>query len=452
MFFLVSLTLSVSLFVSLLFWTDLHPYESFSIAYFLFILIHLIDRIGKKIVIKEFIVAMATLTILVMPVLFYHKFNETNDIAVLWDNYMRESVDSYYTYTLPAILALSFGLFIKNPFIRITNLDYQAILKLKTYNIITIQHVSFLFVLGLIGTFVIDFVPGSLRFVFYLLQYTLYVSGLYAYYSTIKFRKLFFYSTIILLFYNAIRQAMFGEFIYFVALCGIVLLIGNKSTFLRKSVIILLGLYLIVILQTIKFTYRQSYWEGQARTTYFFELFYNNLFNFKLLEDDLSIFQLGSRFNQGILVSETLDKVPSMYPFAHGETIFESLRAIFLPRFLDENKRKAGGAANLERFLGIKNLKYSMNIGPLGEGYGNFGRLGGIIYMFFYGLTFNVLIYALLKTTKSSLTIVLWFPFIFFYSMHVETDMLTTFNSMFKGSIYLFILIKLTRLFWGLRL
>ena len=96
--------------------------------------------------------------------------------------------------------------------------------------------------------------------------------------------------------------------------------------------------------------------------------------------------------NQGWLVAMTMKKVPDKFDFAYGETIWQSVAAAIVPRFIWPDKPEAGGKANLKRFWGYNLVGFSMNIGPFGEGYANFDKIGGIIYMFFYGLFFNFLL------------------------------------------------------------
>ena len=140
--------------------------------------------------------------------------------------------------------------------------------------------------------------------------------------------------------------------------------------------------------------------------------------------------------NQGWLVALTMKKVPAKRPFANGETIITSVEAAILPRFLWEDKPKAGGKNNLLRFWGYSIYGVSMNIGPLGEAYGNFDVFGGIIFMFFYGLFFNYMFQRVLKFSEKKPTIILWLPFLFFYSIQMETDLLTTMGALVKGLIF----------------
>jgi len=164
------------------------------------------------------------------------------------------------------------------------------------------------------------------------------------------------------------------------------------------------------------------------------------------------LFLTSVRMNQGWLVAMTMNKVPRKYDFAYGETIATSVAAAIIPRFIWPNKPEAGGKANLKRFWGYNLVGYSMNIGPLGEAYANFDRFGGIIYMFFYGLFFNLVLSLILRYSEKRPTIVLWVPFLFYYAIGVETDLLSTMGSLIKGLIFTWIVFKLFRIAFRLDL
>ena len=117
--------------------------------------------------------------------------------------------------------------------------------------------------------------------------------------------------------------------------------------------------------------------------------------------------------------------------------------SIICAAFSLADKPEAGGKANLKRFWGYNIKGYSMNIGPEGEAYANFGVNGGIIYMFFYGVFFNLLLSIILKLAEKRPTIILWLPFLFLYVISVETDLLTTMNAIIKTSLFTLIVFRL---------
>ncbi len=87
-----------------------------------------------------------------------------------------------------------------------------------------------------------------------------------------------------------------------------------------------------------------------------------------------------------------------------------------------------------------------MNIGPFGEAYANFDKTGGVIYLFFYGLFFNFVLSTILKYAEKRPTLVLWLPFLFFYSVGVETDLLSTMGFLLKGLFFTWLVFKAFRI------
>src|SRR6185437_7936000 len=166
-----------------------------------------------------------------------------------------------------------------------------------------------------------------------------------------------------------------------------------------------------------------------ADPAYFAELITEKTTNPSMLFDNPNkLFFVAVRANQGWLVARTMNHVPSDYPFANGETIWESVAASFVPRVLWPDKPEAGGKANLKRFWGFDINGFSMNIGPIGEAYASFGERGAIVYMFFYGLFFNFMLTVILRLAEKTPTLILWLPYLFMYSITVEADLLITMN------------------------
>src|SRR5690606_15706315 len=93
------------------------------------------------------------------------------------------------------------------------------------------------------------------------------------------------------------------------------------------------------------------------------------------------------RLNQGWIISAIMYNVPFKEPFADGSTIAEAVSASILPRFLDKNKKRAGGQENFEKFTGLQiGSGTSMGLSIIGESYANFDVIGGIVFMGVWGL------------------------------------------------------------------
>ena len=237
---------------------------------------------------------------------------------------------------------------------------------------------------------------------------------------------------------------MFGELIFILACSMVLILLVRKITFNRKMLVAISGIVFIIIIQSVKMEYREKVWTsgGGADPVYYAQLISERILEPSSLLAPGRMFFIAVRLNQGWLVAMTMNKVPAKYSFANGETIWMSIAAAIVPRFLWPDKPETGGKANLRRFWGFTLQGYSMNLGPFGEGYANFNTVGGMFYMFFYGLFFNFMLTSILKLAEKRSTIILWIPFLFYYSIGVETDLLSTMGSLLKGIIFTWLIFK----------
>jgi hypothetical protein len=187
-----------------------------------------------------------------------------------------------------------------------------------------------------------------------------------------------------------------------------------------------------------------------SNTSIFYNLIIDKFENLETLLDEGSFFFTYIRMNQGFLVSRVMDYVPRVEDYANGSTIVRSLGAIIVPRFLWPDKPEAGGRENLSRFMGIKKRhNFSMNIGPYGEAYGNFGPVVGVGFILLYGLLLSFMLSSIIKRSFLTPSLLLWLPLLFYYTLTVETDLLTTLNSFFKGLIFMVVVYFIARRFFN---
>lgn len=415
-------------------------YEGLSVIFFLSYATYFIQLIGRKIIILEIACFTAILGWLIAPIPFYYFFNDANELAVLWVKVMPLSSDDYYSFVLPATITmvLGFSLRFRNSHILLDSKTVFPAIKKYLENKSVLGYV--LIFTGFASGFLFPYVPDSLAFIFYLLQSLTLTGLLYLYFSKVPNRKFFLVLGFALLLVQSIRSAMFGEMIYMTMLVGFMLISIRKIPFMYKALILISGIYFVFVLQTIKHEYRSIAWKQGANPLYFGELLVSKLTNpFQSMDEEATLGVL-ARLNQGWLICKTMYHVPKDKPYAYGETIALSVAASVVPRIFWPTKPKAGGHYNLERFWGYKLERYSMNIGPVGEAYGNFGKYGGIVFMFFYGLIFNYFLNIVLGFVKSRPTWILWLPFLFLYAIGTETDIVSTVNYVVKSLVFLFLL------------
>jgi hypothetical protein len=357
--------------------------------------------------------------------------------------------DRYFSFVVPGTLMMIAGLRVPLAKLKV-RVEPKRYLENAQRELLNKPGVGLILIaIGLVSS-ILDFLsPASLKEVFYLLNHLVYVGVFYVLYSPNKYRRVILLSVFALTIAQAMIKGMFGELIFITALSLILILLGKRISFWRKLSISILGIFFIILLQSVKAQYRERAWTGEgADPLYMGQLLADRLSNLSDMIDKEKLFFVGVRLNQGWLISVTMDRVPRKFSFAYGETIWESVAASIVPRVLWPDKPQAGGKANLKRFWGFQLKGFSMNIGPIGEAYANFDVTGGIIYMFFYGLFFNFMLTLILRMTEKRPTLILWLPFLFIYAITVEADLLITMNSIVKGTLFtLFIFWAFPRVF-----
>ena len=184
----------------------------------------------------------------------------------------------------------------------------------------------------------------------------------------------------------------------------------------------------------------------------FFQILNENLSN-DLLFDDYSISQLNVRLNQGWHISSVMSNVPSFEPFANGKTIINGIYSSFLPRFLIPDKKIAGGRENFLKYTGEQlGESTSMGISLIGEGYANFGELGGAVFMFIWGVFLLLYWRKLFKLNSNHPIIVFFIPLLFLQVVKAETEFLVVFNHIVKASFTVWLFFIICRRFLNLKI
>jgi hypothetical protein len=374
--------------------------------------------------------------------------------ALQYDMTVRK--EDYYSFMIPAILALIAGLKIplgmesvntRTPeFFKNAASSIMEYLKGREKTGLILMGIGFSF-----GVFE-KILPSSLYYFLFLFSKLTYVGIYYIYFSESKNRNTYLAAGLLLALAQSLFSGIFGDLVYLTILTVLLLLMGKKINFGKSIFITAIGIFFVLILQTIKTEYRKITWGDSSadKVSAFIDIATDRVINFDRVFTLEGIFPVIVRFNQGMIVGKVMDYVPRVTSYQDGKTISLSLAASFIPRFVWPDKPEAGGHANMLLFTGFEIQGYSMNVGPYGEAYGNFGKNGAIVYMFFYGLFFNFVFYQILKYSRKQPTILLWIPYLFINSIQVETDTLLTVNTIIKGLLFIwvfsFLFQKATRL------
>lgn len=165
--------------------------------------------------------------------------------------------------------------------------------------------------------------------------------------------------------------------------------------------------------------------------------------------DDIGV---NVRLNQGWIISAIMQNVPDYEPYAEGETIYEAITSSLLPRVLAPWKKSAGGRENFRRFTGLPIAdETSMGISMAGEGYGNYGKWGGILFMFIWGLFVGWFWHLLTWLSQYYPTLLLWTPILFLQVIKAETEFGVVLNYLIKSGFLLAGVVWFIRKQFGIR-
>lgn len=421
-----------------------HVYETVSIFLATFYLLYFIDAIGKSYTVVDVPILMGIFQLLIMPMIVYRVYNNEYFVQDLYYD-MSVPEETYYSFMVPALICMIIGM--KLPLLSgqaATRRIQEAVAASKTYLLGKSNLGVLLMIVGFVSGILEVFIPGELKYVAYLFGKLLFVGVFYILYSEIPNKIFYIIGGSVALLAQALTQGMFGELVFTILLGVLLFLLGRNIHFSRKLALVIVGAVLVLLLQSIKGEYRAYAWYGKgggelSNTQAFLKILRDRIEDPSMFFDRYTMFPTVNRFNQGMIQGKVMAYVPAQRPFSGGSTIVTTLAASFVPRVLWPDKPVAGGHWNMEYFTGFIIEGYSMNVGPFGESYGNFGLSGGIYFMLVYGLFFNFAIFLLLRIARRRPTIILWFPVLFLNSIQVETDILMTVNSLIKNSIFIWI-------------
>jgi hypothetical protein len=295
------------------------------------------------------------------------------------------------------------------------------------------------------------FLIGNLQYVglFMLIQNKLY-----------KGKNFIFIGVIIIMTFLALSQGMFQSLFLWFTFLFIIISFINKTSILRKSLIIISIFIIGFFFLSVKSEYRSIIWSENdsnekisSNTNVFTELIANRLNRTELLTSEININNLIARINQGWIIARIMNYTPIFEPFANGETIFDAIHASLLPRFLDEDKKVAGGRDNFTRFTGRKLVGgTSMNLSIIGEVYANFGVNGAIFFMFIFGLFLNMFYFFVINLLKKHPIVLFFIPLIFFQVVKAETDFGMVLNYLVKSSIFVWMLFIVLRYMFNIKI
>lgn len=385
-------------------------------------------RLGKAVPILELMLVIAGLQWIVGP------FIEYSTPSFHYKYYMYVEQQRYMQFVVPAYMAFAGMVLVGLRGLGDKVLVVENLVRFKDYGLT-------IFAIGVVFDLIAGRLPGSLAFFAFIIGNFKFVGAIILFFSNDARLKQVFYGVLVYLFLRAIQAAMFHDLVLWTVFFYMFWALKYKPSLKLISLTIIVGAFSLTTLQTIKMAYRLQVWEGYSgnKLELFTGLVIDAVFTNETATNELTGELNNVRLNQGWIISAIMDEIPRRTNFLGGETINEAVSAAILPRFLNPDKKKAGGQDNFRMFTGLRiGDNTSMGISIVGEAYGNYKEVGGIVFMGLWGLFLALFWRFLMKKVAQNLLFLAFLPLIFLQVVKAETELVVVLNHLIKASIVVF--------------
>ncbi|MDB9782709.1 hypothetical protein OAB88_06365 [Winogradskyella sp.] len=387
-----------------------------------------ITQLGKSMPILELMLFIAAAQWILGPLIEY------NAPSFHYKYYMYVEQERYMGFVVPAFTVFAGAVLVGMRSIGQTHFSIERLQQFKDYGLT-------IFGIGVAFDLVASILPGSLAFFAAIVANFKFVGAIILFFSHDPRLKKLFYVMLVYLFLRALQAAMFHDLVLWSVFFYMFWALKFKPSMKLISLTLLVGALSLTTLQTIKMAYRLQVWNGFSgnKLELFVGLVADAVFTNGTNTNELTGELNNVRLNQGWIISAIMDEIPRRTAFLEGETITEAIGASLLPRFLNPNKKSAGGQDNFRTFTGLSlGDNTSMGISVIGEAYGNYKEFGGTIFMGFWGLFLALFWRFLYKKVQQNLLVLAFLPLIFLQVVKAETELVVVLNHLIKASIVVF--------------
>lgn len=355
---------------------------------------------------------------------------------------MQVAETDYFIYVLPAVVLFIAGLHLRAAKNKGEELDMKRIVSFVDQN--PILPVVFI-VVGFVSSYISQYVGTEFAFLLYLIGGLKFI-GLFLIILSNKggntLSTLLVYGSIIA---TSISTAMFHDLLTWVIFLIAILCLRYRPSFAIKLFGLLFFVSISIFIQMIKGDYRDVTWkqdrEGDLETlgeTVQIQAKNDELFSFEKLA------QNNIRINQGAIVSNIMNNIPAKMNYAEGDELVMILESAFLPRILSNNKLKSGDRDFFMKWSGmIIGRGASMGLSSVGDAYINFGIIGGMLFMFLYGMFFSEVLLVFHKNAFNYPILFVISPLVFYYPIRPDCELHTLLGHLVKSCFLIFIMLQL---------
>lgn len=349
---------------------------------------------------------------------------------------MRIPEAEYFSYVLPAVVLFILGLNVLASRLPGETVNRESIRVFAKNH----PQMAYIFIaIGFLSSIVSIFFSSDLAFVFYLLGGFKFVGLFLLLLGDTQLKPVIMTIVIGSIISSSMGSGMFHDLLTWLIFAAAVL--GIKYRFgLKIKLLGLIGFVLMVFtIQVLKGSYRQMLAASEGGIAEFAELaseenkVSGGLFSLERLA------QHNVRINQGFIITNIMNTVPTKVPFENGRELMLLLEAGIMPRILAPNKLKAGDRDIFFKYSGIALMEgTSMGLSSVGDAYINFGIVGGWVFMFFYGVLFNVILYLFGKNSRRYPILILFTTLVFYYPIRPDCELQTILGHLFKSCFLIY--------------
>lgn len=246
---------------------------------------------------------------------------------------------------------------------------------------------------------------------------------------------------------SAFIGGMYHDFIMWTVYMGLFLIYFFKPNLVWKVTGISFGIILILFIQSIKSSYREKVWLGDAeaglQTAY--TLGSDQLNSGAVFDEDNYLATL-NRANQAWIFASTVDNMDRNQNFQGLANVNKYVEAALLPRFLAPDKIKSGSKDIFNAFSGhVISEGTSMGLGVFADGYIAYGWWGVCLFGFVLGLIFSLTFKIVERWSKISPFYALMILPLLNYAVRPDCELQTILNHLTKGLLLYGFLVSLTK-------
>lgn len=411
-------------------------YVALVILIAVFLIVQLVTYSNKILAFREWTMLLYALNYLIAPLITYNISQDKITYP------MKIPEDQYFTLSLPGFLFFVTGLYlIPN---KLFSTNFFQVNKASLLNKSYLIRITFV---GLVLHLLTPFMSGELRFITYLLATIRYI-GAFSLYA-LEPRKYILINVIIigLELLTAFLNGLYHDALMWLIFFAILHVYVTKPS-LQIKVIGSIGItVLILFIQAIKHTYRQTVWQGNSEASIetITDIGLEKSKSEILIGEDNLLGTL-NRGNQAWIFASTVDHMDMKKDFQGLNNVERYFESAVLPRFIAPDKIKSGEKEIFNKFSGHSLADgTAMGLGIFADGYIAYGSIGVYIFGFFLGLLFSLTFKLVEKWTRISPFYVLMIFPLLNYAVRPDCELQTTINHLFKGIILFGFYIYITK-------